>query len=233
MPCTRRSTPREIRQGKREVQPFQAAELAKRNRIVSTAGLPDGVLVTRPRSPYSILPAADSAQRRVDPTSPLRAQLIDLIPGPNSGYSSQSAVDDRPTTDIQWTKEEFKKLLLLVGDCLYLGRVGAISLHFPNKVNETSIPSCLALSDVQTRYQIQKGHEVLKMKGLLPVHPPLSAIDLSLCTAALKESFKPKAMPGDRAVIQPLAFAEDDGLSDADAAGEMDNEIDPNLRVAM
>jgi hypothetical protein len=68
---------------------------------------------------------------------------------------------------------------------------------------------------------------VLRKKGLLPIQPPLSALDLKFCMAALKDSLGSKPTPEERAVSQPLACADwgkDDGLSDADAEGVPDDE---------
>ncbi|KAJ7723352.1 hypothetical protein B0H14DRAFT_3170007 [Mycena olivaceomarginata] len=100
-------------------------------------------------------------------------------PGPSPSHSSQPTPDDSPTTDIPWLQWEVERLLLLVGDRLDLGTVNEISLHFLNK----------------TRDQIRAGHEVLRKKGLLPIQPPLSALDLKFCMAALKDSLRSKPTP--------------------------------------
>ncbi|KAJ7833700.1 hypothetical protein B0H14DRAFT_2591308 [Mycena olivaceomarginata] len=165
-----------------------------------------------------------------------------LSPGPSSVHSSQhyrsearsttATPDDSPTTDIHWLEVEVERLLLLVGDRLDLGtvHVNEISLHFLNKVNRAFVPSALELKNFQTRAQIRDGHRVLEKKDLLPIRPPISALDLKLGMAALRNSFRSKPGPEERAVGQPLTCArwrKDDGLFDADAEGETDDdEID-------
>ncbi|KAJ7698811.1 hypothetical protein B0H14DRAFT_2649353 [Mycena olivaceomarginata] len=107
--------------------------------------------------------------------------------------------------------------------------VNEISLHFLNKVNRAFVPSALELKNFQTRAQIRDGHRVLEKKDLLPIRPPISALDLKL---GMQRSEIPldEAWAEERAVGQPLTCArwrKDDGLFDADAEGETDDdEID-------
>ncbi|KAJ7933228.1 hypothetical protein B0H13DRAFT_1856260 [Mycena leptocephala] len=154
---------------------------------------------------------------------------ISSSPGPDPGHPGQlrsttATPDDSPTTDIHWSEGEVETLLLRVGNRINLGNVNETSCHFLNKVSKASVPSALQLRHFQTRDQIWAGHEVLRKKELLPIRPPPSAFELKHCMAALRNSFRPKPRPEERAVGQLLPTADsgnDDGLSDADAEGEI------------
>ncbi|KAJ7878174.1 hypothetical protein B0H14DRAFT_2567439 [Mycena olivaceomarginata] len=126
--CTRRSTPREIRQAQREVlRLFQAAESARKVRIVPSSSVPHDVLVSRP---YSILPAANSAQNR------------------------------DPTTDVDWSENEVGEgtFLLLVGASENgLDNVNKMSLKFPKKTR-SQIRDCYAV--LKEAGLIQPPHHV-------------------------------------------------------------------------
>ncbi|KAJ7847910.1 hypothetical protein B0H14DRAFT_2768707 [Mycena olivaceomarginata] len=139
----------------------------------------------------------------------VQTQRRKMQAGPSPIHSDQPTCNNKATTNIQWSEPEVEKLLSLVGAHMESGSVNKASLQFQNK----------------TRDQIRDAHNVLK--PLIPIHPPLSTLDTTLCMAVLQSSFRPRPRPGKHSVGQPRAYVRwgvNDGLSDADAEGETDDD---------